>query len=129
MSYRYRRRTQSKRGLVSTISYLIRQFVLPNPFTNLLEDINKATIFNWIFGFVFIPLAFILTGTWYISGRDEKWVGSIGFLFNYFVLTEIFRFITKFIVNIYWSVVLFAVTCIVLYILESKVSSRNRINF
>ena len=129
MSYRYRRKKQSNKGPMSAISYLIRQFILPNPFINLVEDINKATIINWIFGFIFIPLAFILTGTLYASGRDEKWMGSFMFLVNYFVLTEIFRFITKFIANIYWSIGIFVIICVVLYVLGSKLVSKNQINF
>lgn len=129
MSYRYRRRKQSNKGPMSAISYLIRQFILPNPFINLVEDINKATIINWIFGFIFIPLSFVLTGTLYASGRDEKCKGSFIFLVNYFVLTGIFRFITKFIVNIYWSTGIFVIFYIVLYVLESKLVSKDQINF
>ena len=84
MSRRYRR--SSGRGFISTVSYLVRQFCLPNPFENIFDTPGYAEIANWIFGGIFVPLAFILTGTWYVSGRDEKWIGSLGFFI--FILKE-----------------------------------------
>ena len=77
MSRRYRNTGYSERGLVSIASYLIRQFCFANPFSNLVKDPNIATIVNWICGGIFIPLAYILTGTWYKGGA--KAVGSFGF--------------------------------------------------
>ena len=76
------------RGLVSITSYFIRQFCLPNPFINLFKDSNVATIVNWICGAIFIPLAYILTGSWY--NGEIKFIGSFGFLVNYIFLTSIF---------------------------------------
>ena len=70
------------RGLVSITSYFIRQFCLPNPFINLFKDSNVATIVNWICGAIFIPLAYILTGSWY--NGEIKFIGSFGFLVNIF---------------------------------------------
>ena len=81
MSRRYRRKEYNGRGLVSIISYLIRQFYFPNPFTNLFQNMNTATIVNWICGGIFITLTYILTGTWYNGG--EKAIGSFGFFINY----------------------------------------------
>ena len=77
------------RGLVSITSYFIRQFCLPNPFINLFKDSNVATIVNWICGAIFIPLAYILTGSWY--NGEIKFIGSFGFLVNYIFLTSIFK--------------------------------------
>ena len=51
--------------IIKLLSYLIRQFLLPNPFTNLIKDPSQATIVNWIVGGIFIPLSYVLTGTWY----------------------------------------------------------------
>ena len=104
--------------IISVLSYLIRQFCLPNPFANLFEDQNIATIVNWVCGGIFIPLAYILTGTWYDG--DEQFVGSLGFLFNYVILTSLFILITKFITNLYLALFLFIVVYITLCIVENR---------
>ena len=118
MSRRYRNTGYSERGLVSIASYLIRQFCFPNPFSNLVKDPNIATIVNWICGGIFIPLAYILTGTGYNGGA--KAIGSFGFFINYAILTGLFLMITKFITNLYLVVFLFILGYAILCIIESK---------
>ena len=81
MSRRYRKR--NSRGIISTISLLVRQFFIPNPFENIFENTDYTEIVNWFFGGIFVPLAFLLTRTWYVSGVNEKWEGSLGFFINY----------------------------------------------
>ena len=118
MSRRYRSKSYNGRGLVSIASYLIRQFCFANPFSNLVKDPNIATIVNWICGGIFIPLAYILTGTWYNGGA--KAIGSFGFFINYAILTGLFLLITKFITNLYLVVFLFILGYVTLCIVESK---------
>ena len=117
MSRRYRNTVYNGRGLVSITSYLIRQFCLPNPFSNIVKDQNTATIVNWICGGIFIPLAYILTGTWYNGG--ERTIGSFGFFINYAILTGLFLLITKFITNLYLVAFVFILGYIILCIAES----------
>ena len=104
--------------IIRLISVLIRQFCLPNQFTNLCEYSNVATIANWICGGIFVPLAYILTGTWYDG--NEQFVWSLGFLVNYVLLTSLFMLITKFITNLYLAAFLFIVAYIILCIVENK---------
>ena len=118
MSRRYRSKSYNGRGLVSIASYLIRQFCFANPFSNLVKDPNIATIVNWICGGIFIPLAYILTGTWYNGGA--KAIGSFGFFINYAILTGLFLLITKFITNLYLVAVLFILGYAILCIVENK---------
>lgn len=118
MSRRYRSNSYNGRGLVSIVSYLIRQFCFLNPFTNIVKDPNTATIVNLICGGIFIPLAYTLTGTWYKGGA--KAVGSFGFFINYAILTGLFLFITKFITNLYLVASLFILGYVILCIVESK---------
>ena len=118
MSRRYRSKSYNGRGLVSIASYLIRQFCFANPFSNLVKDPNIATIVNWICGGIFIPLAYILTGTWYNGGA--KAVGSFGFFINYAILTGLFLLITKFITNLYLVAFLFILGYAILCIVENK---------
>lgn len=118
MSRRYRSKSYNGRGLVSIVSYLIRQFCFPNPFTNIVKDPNTATIVNLICGGIFIPLAYTLTGTWYNGGA--KAVGSFGFFINYAILTGLFLLITKFITNLYLVAFLFILGYAILCIVENK---------
>ena len=118
MSRRYRSKSYNGRGLVSIASYLIRQFCFANPFSNLVKDPNIATIVNWICGGIFIPLAYILTGTWYNGGA--KAIGSFGFFINYAILTGLFLLITKFITNLYLITFLFILGYAILCIVENN---------
>ena len=118
MRRRYRSKSYNGRGLVSIASYFIRQFCFPNPFSNIVKDPNMATIVNWICGGIFIPLAYILTGTWYNGGA--KAIGSFGFFINYAILTGLFLLITKFITNLYLVAFLFVLGYVILCVVESK---------
>lgn len=104
--------------LIKVFSYLVRQFLIPNPFTNLIKNPGMAEIVNWIFGGALIPFAYFLTGTWYDG--NVKFIGSIGFLFNYAILTGLFLMITKFITNLYLVAFLFILGYVILCIVESK---------
>ena len=123
MSRGCRRKEYNGKGLVSIISYLIRQFYFPNPFTNLFQNMNTATIVNWICGGIFITLTYILTGTWYNGGA--KAIGSFGFVINYAILTGLFLLITKFITNLYLITFLFILGYAILCIVESKLFGEN----
>lgn len=115
---KYRSKSYNGRGIVSIVSYLIRQLYFPNPFSNIVKDPNVATIVNWICGGIFIPLAYALTRTWYNGGAKE--IGSFGFFVNYVILTGLFLLITKFITNLYLVAFLFILGYVILCIVESK---------
>ena len=123
MSRRYRK--SNGRGVVSTISYLIRQFFLPNPFENMFQKAGTAEVVNLIFGGIFIPLAFLLTKTWYASGINEKWEGSLGFFINYCILTGLLLLISNFIRDIYWIIGIFVAVYIILCFVEGLLLNRN----
>ena len=109
--------------LIKVFSYLVRQFLIPNPFTNLIKNPGTAEIVNWIFGGVLVPLAYFLTGTWYNGGA--KAIGSFGFFINYAILTGLFLLITKFITNLYLITFLFILGYAILCIVESKLFGEN----
>ena len=123
MSRRYRK--SNGRGVLSTISYLIRQFFLPNPFKNMFQKAGTAEVVNLIFGGIFIPLAFLLTRTWYVSGVNEKWEGSLGFFINYCILTGLLLLISKFISDIYWIIGIFVAVYIILCFVEGWLLNRH----
>ena len=128
MSKRYKKykkyKKESSYTLVAGISYFIRQFLLPNPFSNLFES-GTAELVDWLFGGVLIALAYILTGIWYVSKKGDYWKGSLGFLINFSVLTGLILLISKFITNIYWVSGIFVCVYIILCILEVKLLNKN----
>lgn len=126
MSYRYRNKKSSGRGIISIMSYLIRQFALPNPFENIFPNPGSAELANYIFGGIFVPLAFLLTRTWYVSGSNEKWEGSLGFFINYCILTGLLILISKFITDIYWIVGIFLIVYIALCIIEGWLLNKHK---
>lgn len=124
MSRRYRKR--KGRGVLSTISLLVRQLFLPNPFENMFPEAGTAEVVNLIFGGIFVPLAFLLTRTWYVSGVNEKWEGIVGFFINYCVLTGQLLLISKFISDIYWIIGIFGGVYLILCFLEGWLLNRNK---
>lgn len=126
MAKRYKK--ESSYISIAGISYFIRQFLLPNPFSNLFES-GTAELVNYFFGSILVGLAYILTGMWYFSKMGEYWKGSLGFFINFSLLTGLILFISKFITNIYWITVIFAFAYILLCIFEAKLLNKNNISF
>lgn len=71
--------------LIYIIGFLVRQFLLPNPFAPLG---NNAELINWIVGGAFVPLSFFMTGLFYDRGNEPA-IGSLLFLVIYAVNTGI----------------------------------------
>ena len=104
--------------IVRITSYLIRQFFLPNPFTNLFKEQYQAEIVNWICGFIFVLFASRLTGIWYDG--QVKTLGSLGFLVNYVILIFLFLGITNLIQDYFIVSLIFLLIYILLYKIEFK---------
>ena len=109
---------------MSIISFLIRQFVLPNPFVNMF-DLSTATVVNWIFGGVFIPLAYLKTGIWYRREWKLYWLGSLGFLINYTILTYLLIGISSIVTNIWLIACFFIIAYIILCAIVYKIVTLN----
>lgn len=114
--------------IIKIISYLIRQFWLPNPFSNMFEP-NIAEIVNWYVGSVFVLLAYILTGIRYESEEGCYWLGSLGFLVNYAILTGLLLLIGKLTSVLWLIIVIFLIVYILLCVLEYKLFNRHQHNF
>lgn len=105
-------------NIVKISSYLIRQFLLPNPFINLFKEQYQAEIANWLCGFIFIKIAYRITGSWYYG--EDNFKGSIGFFVNYFLLTGLFIFITKYITDYYMLGIIYLLIFIMMYKIEFR---------
>ncbi len=113
--------------IISLISFALRQFVLPNPFINLVDK-AYAELCNCLFGGIFVFFAYVITGSWYVSSKEEAWKGSVGFLINYGFLTSITIVVSYFIHNIYCLACIILFIVIILYITERKLFG-NKIPF
>ena len=73
--------------LFKVIGFLIRQFLLPNPFESICPE--RAAVINLLFGIILMPVAYIIVGRIYDRHFDEPVVGSFMFNVVYIVLTVI----------------------------------------
>ena len=109
--------------IISVISAVIRQFLLPNPFANLFSNQVYANLFNIIFGgFILHILTYIMTGTIYEKGSAPG-IGSFLYLFNYCFITGTIILITWLIHNFWIAIIICVLIYIVALILLSKFSS------
>ena len=106
-------------SIIKLLSYLLRQFWIPNPFTNLVNDPNIAWFVNLAFESFHIYFAYLITRVWY--DKKNRIAGSLGFFINYVLLTYIFSVITYFFTNYYIITVLFVLAFFVLCITEKKI--------
>lgn len=67
---------------ISSISLLIRQFCLPNPF----EPMPLAVIYNWVAAAMLYPFTYSVVGLFY-ERRSAPALGSFLYLFFYAVHT------------------------------------------
>ena len=72
-------------NLIYLIGFIIRQFLLPNPFTPLGKN---AELINLIVGVVFVPLSYGIVGLFYKRGSAPAF-GSILFTVVYAINTGI----------------------------------------
>lgn len=114
--------------VVHIMSAWIRQFLLPNPYTNLFKENIYADLFNMIIGgYILHKLSFWLTGMGYTKGIDDPVEGSIGYLFSYILITTIITFIGKTFNDIKIIIGLFLIIYIILCILVSKFFNKHHI--
>ena len=106
--------------IIHIISALIRQFLLPNPFSNFFSSQLYADLFNILLGGAILHvLAYIMTGIVYEKGSAPG-LGSFLYLFNYCIITGIIIFIT-WLIHSFWIAI---IICIVLYIIALIILSK-----
>lgn len=96
------KREKDKYIVISVINALVRNFVLPNPYSTFFQDEAKAVGFNFLIGGTIIhSLTFLLTKLFYKKGEDSSSFGSLCYFIWYVVNTFIFIVVGHFIKNIY----------------------------
>ena len=95
---------------MSTISLIIRQFYLPNPFEYM--GWAKGTLVNWLVGIILHPICFALVGLVYKRGSDPA-TGSFLYLITYSVFTFILYLMGLFEFAWWW------VICVILMLIAT----------
>lgn len=111
--------------ITKIISYLIRQFWLPNPFLNMCEP-GVAEIVNWLAGGVLVKLAYWLTGTWYDSEDEFPLIGCVGFLVNYTILNYLLLLISEIVPIFIVAIIIFLIVYVLLLVIEYKLFNGNQ---
>ena len=111
--------------IIHLISVIVRQFVLPNPYKNIISNEIYADLFNIIIGGTIIHFcAFILTGCGYIRGINDPASGSFGYLVSYCYITALITVLGHFIPNttifIISFIILYIITCVLIKIIFNK---------
>ena len=111
---------------IHLISALIRQFVLPNPYINIIGSEVYADFFNiFIGGTILHFCAYILTGCGYTKGVNNPASGSLGYLISYCYVTALITALGYFISNITVFIIAFIVLYIVSCIFVGYIFNRN----
>lgn len=112
---------------ISILSTFIRQFLLPNPYVNIIGNEIYADLFNIIIGGTILHcLSYILTGFGYIREIDDASSGSIGYLISYCYITALITALGYFITHVKVFVITFIVLYIISCIIIGLLFKRNR---
>lgn len=111
--------------LINLISAIIRQFLLPNPYNNIIGNEVYADLFNLIIGGVILHFfAYNLTGFAYIKGINHPTSGSLGYLISYCYITALITMLGSFISNITGFIIVFIsiyiVSCVIVRLIFNK---------
>jgi len=108
--------------IIYVSSVLIRQFVLPNPFSGLFSNAIYDDLFNiTVGGTILGVISYILTGILYDKDRLPSFFGSLIFLFNYALLSAVLRFSFRLFSNsVLLAVLIFFTLFTIIFILERK---------
>lgn len=109
------------------ISELIRQFVLPNPYINIIDSEVYADLFNiFIGGTILHFCTYILTGCGYTKGVNDPSSESFGYLISYCYVTALITILGYLISNITVFIIMFIVLYIASFILIGDILNRSR---
>ena len=107
--------------IINIISAFLRQFVLPNPYINIIGNEIYAELFNiFIGGTILHFLSFFLTGCGYTRGVNDAVTGIVGYFISYCYLTGLITLLGYFISN----VAIFIISFIILYIVSCIVVNK-----
>ena len=108
--------------LLYALGFLVRQFLLPNPFTPLGEN---AEIINWIVGGAFVPLSYLMTGFIYDKGSEPA-TGCFLFLVIYAINTGV-TYLVCMAYPMVWLMVLIGILFFAMFIFAFVIIRKNRV--
>ena len=105
-------------GIITVISVIVRQFVLPNPFECFG---NNAVLINWIAEPIIHIVAYGIVGLFYVSGSAPAW-GSLLYLLTYVVIVGLLWVLGVFSFAWWWILIvvvaMVALVCGVIWLKE-----------
>ncbi len=104
--------------IISLLSIIIRQFLLPNPF----ETLVNGELYNWLATALLVPLTFFIVGLFYERGSAPE-LGSLLFLIFYLIHTGLLMLCSVFSFN---TVVCVVIGIVYVGILIGGVILKNR---
>ena len=104
--------------IIKLLSYVIRTFLLPNPFSPLGAS---AEIINIIFGIALVPITYCMVGLNYKKGTDPG-LGS----FLFFVVYALNSLVTYLVCGVYPNTVLMVAIVVIYLILYTIISVKFR---
>jgi len=111
--------------IINLLSVIIRQFVLPNPYINVVKNQTYADLLNiFIGGIILHFLSFNLVGTIYKKGIDSPSSGSFLYLIIYTFMTLLITCLTYFISNIKIAIIVMLSIYIILFLILSHISNK-----
>lgn len=111
---------------IHLVSAIIRQFLLPNPYSNLIKNQTYADLFNIVIGATILHvLSYVLTGFGYTRGISESSFGSLGYLISYgyliILITVLESHISNFKLFLCIFIIIYIISCIIVnYIFTRK---------
>lgn len=112
--------------VVYFVSAFVRNYLLPNPYVNLIGNETYAELFNiFIGGIILHKLSYWFTGIIYRKSIDDSSVGSFCYLISYFVITLTFSYLGFLISNVMLFIIVFGILYLIMSLLASKLFGRN----
>ena len=112
--------------IIHLTSAVVRRYVLPNPYINIIGNEVYADLFNiFIGGTILHFLAFFLTGCGYTRGVNDAAAGSTGYLVSYCYLTALITMLGYPISNVTFFIISFIVLYVISCIVVNKIFNKS----
>lgn len=112
-------------SFINVLSVFIRQFIMPNPYTNIINNQTYADLFNILIGGTILHISsYTLVGAIYRKGVDFPSTGSLLYLVFYIIFTLLITYVTYFIGSIKISIIVILCIYAILFLILSHISNK-----
>lgn len=112
--------------LISSINSIIREEIMPNPFSFISSNEIVVILFFSLFGSKLLhTIVFNMCGIFYIS-KSNKTLGSIGYMFFYYINIQVLLKLNELFNNVALIMIIYIITVVCMFGLLNK--AKNKIN-